>query len=188
MTMIELGSKFIRRGLWLFVFSLVIGFGPWAHYMHGAMEEVQPAFLKNVTLWWGCPWTLSVYVTQVGSLAMVLFGLCYMVSDRSTSTPASPGERLALTLCLFGIVSEFVAGYLFYFAVNSIWPNFYFTPIDEGKHLWLGVQGACIALCLAGAVLAVKGIGRAMDAAAQKEDLRLLSTEIGSSRISKTSR
>ncbi len=113
MTTIELGSKFVRRGLWLFVFGLVIGFGPWAHYMHGAMEEVQPAFLKNVTLWWGCPWTLSVYVTQLGSLAMVIFGLCYLVSGCSITTTVSAGGRLALALRFFGIIAEFVAGYLF---------------------------------------------------------------------------
>jgi len=51
---------------------------------------------------------------------------------------------------------------------HKLWPNFYFTPIDEGKHLWLGVQGACIVLCLIGAFLATKGIGRAMDAAVMK--------------------
>ena len=163
MTTIELGAKFVRRGLWLFVFGLVIGYGPWAHYMHGAMEEVQPAFLKNVTLWWGCPWTLSVYVTQLGSLAMVIFGLCYLVSGRSATKAVAAGERLAFALCFYGIIAEFVAGYLFYFVVNSMWPNFYFTPIDQGKQLWLGVQGACIALCLAGAVLAAKGIGRTLD-------------------------
>jgi hypothetical protein len=168
MTTIELGKHFVRRGLWLFIFGLVIGFGPWAHYMHGAMEEVQPAFLKNVTLWWGCPWTLSVYVTQVGSLAMVLFGLCYLVSGHSTATSVSAGERMALALCFYGIIAEFIAGYLFYFVVNSIWPNFYFTPVDQGKHLWLGVQGACIAFCFIGAVLAAKGIGRAMRPAIAK--------------------
>lgn len=168
MTTIELGTRFVRRGLWLFVFGLVIGFGPWAHYMHGAMEEVQPAFLKNVTLWWGCPWTLSAYVTQLGSLAMVLFGLCYLVSSRSATTVVSAWEQLSLPLCFFGIVSEFVAGYLFYYVVNARWPNFYYTPIDEGKHLWLGVQGACIALCLIGAILAAKGIGRAMKPAIAK--------------------
>lgn len=167
MTTVELGSKFVRRGLWLFVFGLVIGYGPWAHYMHGAMEEVQPAFLKNVTLWWGCPWTLAVYVTQVGSLAMVLFGVCYLVSARA-AVAVTGAERMALSLCFWGIIAEFVAGYLFYFVVNSMWPNFYFTPIDEGKHLWLGVQGACIALCLIGAVLATKGIGRAMDSLAAR--------------------
>lgn len=163
MTTIELGLKFIRRGLWLFVFGLVIGFGPWAHYMHGAMEEVQPTFLKNVTLWWGCPWTLAVYVTQLGSLAMILFGLSYLVTSHSAAIPVSTGERLAFSLCYYGILSEFVAGYLLYFAVNHIWPNFYFTPIDEGKHIWLGMQGVCIALCLIGAIPAVKGIGRALD-------------------------
>ena len=26
------------------------GYGPWLHYMHGALEEVHEAFLKNVTL------------------------------------------------------------------------------------------------------------------------------------------
>lgn len=164
MTTIELGSKFVRRGLWLFVFGLVIGYGPWAHYLHGSMEEVQPAFLKNVTLWWGCPWTLAAYVTQLGSLAMVIFGLCYLVSGRTASGSATKADRFALQLCFYGIIAEFIAGYLFYYVVNSIWPSFYYTPIEEGKNLWLGVQGACIALCLAGAILAAKGIGRAMDA------------------------
>ena len=48
------GSTFVRRGLRLFVFGLVIVYDPKARYLHEAMEEVQPAFLKSVTLWWGC--------------------------------------------------------------------------------------------------------------------------------------
>ena len=64
-------------GLELFVFGLVIGYLPLAHYMHGSFEPVGGAFLKNVTLWWGCAWTLAVYVAQVGSLAMIVIGLCY---------------------------------------------------------------------------------------------------------------
>ena len=36
----ELGAKHIRWGLGLFIFGLVIGYGPWAHYMHGALAEV----------------------------------------------------------------------------------------------------------------------------------------------------
>jgi hypothetical protein len=63
----------------LFLFGLVIGFGPWLHYMHGAMDEIQPGFLKNVTLWFGCPWTLPTYVAQLGGLGMVAIGLCYLV-------------------------------------------------------------------------------------------------------------
>ena len=75
-TPIEVGAKFVRWGLGLFVFGLVTGYGPWLHYMHGALEEVHEAFLKNVTLWFGCPWTLPVYVTQLGGLGMIAFGLC----------------------------------------------------------------------------------------------------------------
>lgn len=63
MTIHQLGTRYLRRGLWLFVFGVFIGFGPWAHYMHGAMEDVHEKFLQNVTLWWGCPWTLATYVT-----------------------------------------------------------------------------------------------------------------------------
>jgi hypothetical protein len=140
----------------------VIGHGPWAHYMHGAMEDVHPAFLKNVTLWFGCPWTLAAYVTQLGSLAMVVFGLCFLVGGRGVLAQATSGERLALPLCFWGIVAEFFAGYVFYFVVNHVWPDFYFTPIDEGEASLAGVQGACIALCVVGAYLAAKGIGRVM--------------------------
>ena len=69
------GAKYIRWGLGLFVFGLVIGFVPLAHYMHGSFEPVGEAFLKNVTLWWGCAFTLAVYVAQVGSLAMIDWSL-----------------------------------------------------------------------------------------------------------------
>src|SRR5262245_28889542 len=48
-----LGTQFIRWGLGLFIFGLIIGYGPLAHYLHGALEEVGPAFLQNVTLWFG---------------------------------------------------------------------------------------------------------------------------------------
>ena len=78
----EVGAKFIRWGLGLFVFGLVIGYLPMAHYMHGSFETVGEAFLKNVTLWWGCAWTLAVYVAQLGSLAMIVIGLCYVVLAR----------------------------------------------------------------------------------------------------------
>jgi hypothetical protein len=70
-----LGAKYIRWGLSLFIFGLVVGYGPWLHYMHGGLDPVQPDFLKNVTLWFGCPWTLAAYVAQLGSLAMIPIGL-----------------------------------------------------------------------------------------------------------------
>jgi hypothetical protein len=35
----ELGAKFMRLGFGLFVFGLVIGYVPMAHYMHGSFEK-----------------------------------------------------------------------------------------------------------------------------------------------------
>jgi len=161
-TRVEVGAKFVRWGLGLFVFGLVIGFGPWLHYMHGALEEVHPAFLKNVTLWFGCPWTLATYVAQLGGLSMVLIGLCYVVFARDRPMSAvTHGERIAPTLCAVGILAEFVFGYAGYFVINRIWPNFYYTPIDAGKWTWLGIQGACISVYLVGVLYAHGGIRRA---------------------------
>src|SRR5262245_55995327 len=111
-TPIEIGAKFVRWGLGLFVFGLVIGYGPWLHYMHGALEDVQAAFLKNVTLWFGCPWTLPVYVTQLGGLAMVVAGLCYLVLGRDGAMGSVVGgERMAPTICATGILAEFLFGF-----------------------------------------------------------------------------
>src|SRR5262245_595263 len=161
-TPVALGARYVRWGLGLFVFGLVIGYGPWLHYMHGALEEVQPTFLKNVTLWFGCPWTLPTYVAQLGGLSMVVIGLCYVAFGRDGSMEAvAGGERLAPALCAFGILLEFVFGYPLYFAVNTIWPNFYFTPIQAGKWTWLGAQGICILIFVVGVMYAYGGIKRA---------------------------
>ena len=159
---IALGAKYVRWGLGLFLFGLVIGYGPWLHYMHGALEEVHEAFLKNVTLWFGCPWTLAVYVTQLGGLSMVVIGLCYLTFARDGAIGSiSSGERMGLMLCTVGIIAEFVFGFPLYFAVNAIWPDFYFTPIQAGKWTWLGIQGACILIYVIGVMCAYGGIKRA---------------------------
>lgn len=158
-TATEVGVKYIRWGLGLFVFGLIIGYGPWLHYMHGAMEDVQSAFLKNVTLWFGCPWTLAVYVTQLGSLGMIVIGLCYFVFARAGAMASITGsERIGPALCAMGILTEFLFGYVGYFGVNRIWPSFYYVPINEGKWTWLGLQGACIAIFLIGVICAHSGI------------------------------
>jgi len=163
-----LGGTYVRWGMWLFIFGLVIGYGPWLHYMHGAFEEVHPAFLHNVTLWFACPWTLSTYVAQLGGLGMIPIGLCYFIFGRDgTLASVTRGERLGPTLCAIGILSEFLIGFPGYFAVSAVWPNFYYTPIDAGKWTWLGLQGVCIAIYLAGVLVASGSISRAtLDAAA----------------------
>jgi hypothetical protein len=161
-TPVEIGTKYVRWGLGLFIFGLVIGYGPWLHYMHGAREEVQPTFLKNVTLWFGCPWTLPTYVAQIGGLGMLAIGLCYLVFARDGAMRSlKAAEQWGPALCATGILAEFLLGYPGYFAVNAVWPNFYFTPISEGKWTWLGMQGACIALYLLGVIFAYGGIKRA---------------------------
>src|SRR5262249_7528364 len=155
----EVSSKYIRWGLRLFIFGLVIGYGPWLHYMHGALEEVQPQFLKNVTLWFGCPWTLPTYVAQLGGLPLAVIGACLAVfAAQGAIASVTSAERMAPTLCAVGVVTEFLFGYPGYFVVNAIWPNFYFTPIDAGKWTWLGIQGACIAIYVAGMLCASGGI------------------------------
>ena len=155
----EVGAKFIRWGLGLFIFGLVIGYLQLAHYMHGAFEPVHEAFLRNVTLWWGCPWTLAVYVAQVGSLAMIAIGLCYVVFARDGAmTSVTGGAPIAPALCAGGIIAEFVAGFAGYYAVAAVWPNFYYTPIRAGIWAWLGLQAICIAIYVVGIMCAYGGI------------------------------
>ena len=148
-----IGTKFIHWGLALFIFGIVIGYGPLAHYLHGAFEQTGEAFLKNVTLWFGCPWTLSVYTVQVGSLGMVVIGCVYLHLP-TNKLVAEQRDLAALWLCAAGLLATFLTGYLGYFIVNAIWPSFYYTPVKAGKNVWLITQGLSILLYLIGVVLA----------------------------------
>jgi hypothetical protein len=158
-----LGAGFVRWGTSLFIFGLVIGYGPLLHYMqHGAIQDVGPAFLKNVTLWFGCPWTLPTYVVQIGGLGMIALGISLLTFARDGRVSAlGTGARRSLGLCIFGLLAEFFTGYPGYFAVYHFWPNFYFTPIDDGKHVWLAMRGVSIAIYIAGVVFAFSAIRRA---------------------------
>jgi hypothetical protein len=158
----KLAAGFIRWGTGLFIFGLVIGYGPLLHYIHGALEEVGPGFLHNVTLWFGCPWTLSVYMDQIGSIGMIAVGVSLLAFARDGHASALTGaERGSLGLCMFGLIAVFLTGYPGYFAVNHFWPSFYYTPIQAGKNVWLALQGASIAFYIAGITFASKAIRRA---------------------------
>ena len=152
-----IGSKFIHWGLGFFIFGLIIGYGPLAHYLHGALEQVGPAFLQNVTLWFGCPWTLSVYTVQVGSLGMVAIGCVYLHLP-TDDLEVEQRDLAALWLCAAGLTAVFLTGYVGYFVVNAIWPSFYYVPIRIGKNVWLIAQGLSILLYLIGVVLAYMSI------------------------------
>ena len=159
----EVGAKYIRWGLRLFVFGLVFGFVPLAHYMHGSFELVGEAFLKNVTLWWGCAFALAVYVAQLGSLAMIAIGLCYVVLARDGAmTSVTNAERMAPALCVGGILAEAVAGVAGYYAVVAVWPNFYYAPVEAGKNIGLARPASRLHRHLRpGVIYAYGGIKRA---------------------------
>jgi hypothetical protein len=159
-----LGWKFIHWGLGLFITGFVVGFIPILHYMIGAQEgDVGPVFLKNITLWWGCPAVLAEMTLKIGSLGMLAIGLCYLAAARLGASPTfiSGRERIAPTLCAYGLIAEIVAAGVGFYIGNMIWPNFYFEPVEAGKNMWLAVQGLSILVYFVGVCYAVAGVRRA---------------------------
>ena len=147
-----LGARFAKWGLGLFVFGLFLTFGVIGHYCVGASADVGELFTRNVTLWWACPWTLSVAIVQGGGLGMVALGLTLMVAGRTARDEV--GSPLALQLCIVGLLGVFAVGYPGYFVFNSIWPNFYYMPNIAGKNAWLLGQTFFFAIYFTGALLA----------------------------------
>lgn len=159
----ELGWRYIHWGLGLFITGFVVGFIPIAHYMHGALAgDVGPMFLKNMTLWWGCPAILAELTLKTGSLGMLAVGLCYLAAPRKSGSPGiSRHEHIAPALCAFGLIAELVAAGAGYVVFNMIWPNFYFEPVQAGKNMWLAFQGLSIFVFLVGFCYAAAGVRRA---------------------------
>ena len=84
-------GAYANWGLGLFVTGFVTGFIPILHYIPGAVAgDVGPAFLKNVTLWWGCPAVLAELTLKTGGLGMTAIGLCYLAAARQGASPAFP--------------------------------------------------------------------------------------------------
>ena len=158
----ELGSEFTRWGLGLFVLGFGLGFIPIVHYIHGAVAgDVGSAFLKNMTLWWGCPAVLMEYTLKTGGLGMVAIGLCYLVLPRtSAAAPVSGSERMAPRLCLAGLLGATVYMAVGYVVCNMIWPNFYFAHVETGKDVWLAGQLAGITVYFYGIYVAFRCLKR----------------------------
>jgi hypothetical protein len=159
----ELGWRFIHWGLGLFITGFLVGYVPILHYINGALAgDVGPVFLKNMTLWWGCPGILAEMTLKAGSLGMVAIGLCYLAAAlQGTSSDISNHERLAVTLCAYGLIAELVTAAAGYVICDLLWPNFYFEPVQAGKNTWLVLQGVSIAVFVLGAFYAVAGVRRA---------------------------
>lgn len=156
----DLGWKFVRWGLVQFLIGFIVGFVPLLHYFHGAVAgDVGPVFLKNMTLWWGCPAVLIEYAVKTGGLGMISVGLCYVVFSRGESTaPVSHGESMAPALCHGGLIFALVYASVGYVVCNLLWPNFYFQPVQMGKNVWLAGQTLGIAIYVIGLAFAFGGI------------------------------
>ena len=162
-TRTELGWRFIHWGLGLFITGFLTGFIPILHYMAGAITaDVGPVFLQNITLWWGCPAILAELTLKTGSLGMIAIGFCHLAIARQGKGPDISGrERIALTLCGYGLIAELATAAGFFVICELIWPGFYYVPVEAGKNLWLAVQGLSILVFVIGVFYAVAGIRRA---------------------------
>jgi hypothetical protein len=158
-----MGARFTRWGLGLFIFGVFLTFGIIAHYCAGARWPTGELFMQNITLWWACPWTLSVAAVQAGGLGMVALGLTRMVAARVAPSDLGAEHPAAPWLCIVGLLGVFAVGYPGYFVFDAIWPSFYYSPIVAGKNAWLLGQAFFIAVYLVGMVLAFTPVRRALD-------------------------
>jgi hypothetical protein len=151
---LRLGVRFIEWGFGLGIFGLFLSFGVIAHYLHGARHPTGEEFLKNIGLWFACPWTLSVYAIQLGSLGMVAYGAVYLILGK-TYSEAEVGSAgpTGFWLCVVSLLAMFCTGYAGYFVVDALWPDFYYLPVQEGKKVWLLAQLACVVGYFIGSIL-----------------------------------
>ena len=93
-------------GLGLFIFGVVMTFGIVAHYCVGARWPTGALFMQNITLWWACPWTLSVAAVQAGGLQHGGTRAGSLVAARAPTASDSQSSG-ALWLCVIGLIGIF---------------------------------------------------------------------------------
>jgi hypothetical protein len=148
-----LGARFSRWGLGFFIYGVFLTFGIVAHYCVGARWPTGALFMQNITLWWACPWTLSVAAVQAGGLGMVALGVTRMAAARFLQERELGFSReWSLWLCNIGLFGVFAVGYAGYFVFDAIWPGYYYSPIALAKNIWLLGQGLFIAIYFIGIV------------------------------------
>ena len=161
----KLGAQFAKWGLGLFIFGVFLSFGIIAHYCAGSRWPNGALFMQNITLWWACPWTLSVAAVQAGGLGMVALGLSRLMASRVLpGNLASSENSIALPLCIVGLLGVFAVGYPGYFVFDAIWPSFYYSPVAAGKNAWLLSQAFFIGIYFVGAVLMFNGVRHELNA------------------------
>ena len=162
--MTTLGARFTKWGLGLFIFGVFLVFGIVGHYCGGARWPTGEAFLKNITLWYACPWTLSVAAVQAGGLGMVALGLAHITAARATGRTSEHANTTALRLCIVGLLGVFAVGYPGYFVFDAIWPSFYYSPFVAGKNAWLLGQAFFIGVYFVGTLLMFNVVRHELDA------------------------
>jgi hypothetical protein len=146
------GARFVKWGLGLFIFGVFLTFGVVAHCCVGSRWPNGELFMQNITLWWACPWTLSVAAVQAGGLGMVAIGLTLMLTARGAPALAAAEGSAALWLCIVGLLGVFAVGYPGYFVFDAIWPGYYYAPVAVAKNAWLLGQAFFMAVYCAGIV------------------------------------
>ena len=161
MTLLEIGNRFIHRGFWLLLFGFLMSFGMVLHYVANISPPIGGDFMRTILLWYACPWTLSTAVVLGGALGMIAIGTVYAVLGKMVpGTRVEGTETTAVTLCTFALIAMFLTGYVGYYPVNWVWPNFYYHAIKDGKNVWLLMQLACMVVYAIGVFLAFNGIRR----------------------------
>jgi hypothetical protein len=162
---IPVGARFANWGLGQFIFRVFLTFGIITHYCVGARWPTGQLFMQNISLWWACPWTFSVAAVQAGGLGMVATGLVLLVAPHAAGTDGSQtsGDSVALLLCNAGLFGVFAVGYPGYFVFDAVWPSFFYSPIADGKNLWLLGQALFIALYFAGLLMAFVTVRKVLD-------------------------
>jgi hypothetical protein len=150
-TLLSVG--FIRWGLGLFIFGLIVGYAPLMHYLHRSLVEMGETSLPNAALWLASP-----YAVQIGALGMVSIGAVYGLLP-ATKLEAESRDYTALWLCVTGLAAIFTTGYLGYFVLNTIWRNYYNRPPSSGEeNIVLIAVGLSAVLYLVGVALAYLSI------------------------------
>ena len=142
-----LSSAFVRWGLGLFIFSLIIGYGPLVHFVHETLVSRGGAPLENLVLWLGCPTAM-----QIGALGMIAIGAVFGLLP-ADELEAETRDYAALWLCVGGLMAVFVTGYVGYYVLNTVWQTLLGTQ-PARENAWLLVYSISTGAYLIGVALA----------------------------------
>jgi hypothetical protein len=136
------GLSYLRWASKLFVTGLCLQLVPLVHYPVGGVgHPVTEGFLAEVVLWFGCPAEVMTQILLVGGLSLFAVGFSYMYLSRTANRPVTSKDRLALKLCIIGLIAVVVGGVGLYILFDYVvYPNFFFSAHDPERAIWLVAQ------------------------------------------------